>query len=93
MEYLHKIHDGFYSYVNRASGMLFTMKRDEAGIYGNGRCWYFHFVHNFQKHHVGNFVVSDDGHGLFKKCIGAKLWTDEAALREGDAMIGRILEC
>ena len=93
MEYLHKIHDGFYSYFNRASNMLFTIKRDEAGVLCRGRCWYFHVTYNGQKHHIGNFVLVNDRAGLVKEGIGAKLWTDEAALREADIMIGRILEC
>lgn len=88
---LNKIHDAYYVYKN--GDHIYTYRKHNRGIWGYGKSWCLTANYGSKPEVVASFVVKDDGHGVYREDYGARLWTDEEALKEANRLINKIENC
>ena len=91
MKILNKVNEGFYSYFDKDTTMLFTLKKDGRGIYGAGEAWYLSVTYDGAKQAIATFSTKDDNHKTYKRDYMGKLWDDRSATESADAMVRRML--
>lgn len=91
MKLLKEINNRFYSYFDKGTKMLFTMKHGDRGIYGHGRAWYLSVTYDGAQQTIATFSTKDDNHKSYKNDYMGRLWGDLDALAEADAMVCRML--
>ena len=91
MAYLHKVNEGFYSYFDRETKMLFTLKYGDRGVYGVGKAWYLSVTYDGANQTIATFSTKDDWHKSYKSDYLGKLWDDYSAILEADRMVYKML--
>ena len=85
---LKRINERFYSYLDRETGMLFTLWYGDRGIYGFGKSWYLQLTYCKEKHGLATFTMVDDGHKCYKGDYKGQLWHNfDIILIESNRMI------
>lgn len=77
---LKKINERFYSYFDTATGMLFTLKYGDRGVYGSGKAWYLSVTYSGEKQTIATFTTKSDGYWCHEKDYLGKLWTFDQVL-------------
>lgn len=88
---LNKVNEKFYSYFDKDTKMLFTLKYDNRGVYCAGKAWYLAVTYDGAKQTIATFSTKNDGHNTYKEDYLGKLWEDHLAILEADKMICRML--
>jgi hypothetical protein len=91
MQVLNKVNENFYSYFDKDTKMLFTLKYGDRGVYGSGKAWYLSVTYDGAKQTIATFSVKDDGHRTYKDDYLGMLWKDPIAIVEADKMVCRML--
>lgn len=92
LKYLKQINPHFYSFFHAASGMLFTLKYGDRGVYGMGKAWYLSVAYSGEKQSIATFTIKDDGHRCYLDDYDHRLWSDEkVVISLADEMIGRMI--
>lgn len=87
MNYLKKINEKFYSHFDKATGMLFTLKKDARGVYNQGDAWYLKVSYAGAIQTIATFCTKDDQHACYLQDFMGLLWTDIQVLPEADRMV------
>ena len=89
---LKRINERFYSYLDKETGMLFTLWYGDRGVYGSGKAWYLQLTYCQNKHNLATFTVADDGRNCYKQDYKAKLWHNfDIILLESNNMVKSML--
>lgn len=91
MSILTKVNEKFYSYFDKETKMLFTLKYGDRGIYGYGKAFYLTVTYDGAKQTIATFTVKDDGYKCYKDDYMGKLWDSYDTLREANRMVCRML--
>lgn len=88
---LTKVNERFYSYFDKETKMLFTLKYGDRGIYGDGKAFYLYVTYDGAQQTIATFTTRDDGHRCYEKDYMGILWNTSNALREANEMVCRML--
>lgn len=91
MNILNKVNENFYSYFDKDTKMLFTLKHGSRGVYSLGRAWYLSVTYDGAKQTMATFSTKDDGHKTYKEDYLGKLWSDSDVIEEANKMVCRML--
>ena len=91
MSILTKINEKFYSYFDKETKMLFTLKYGDRGVYGYGKAFYLTVTYDGAKQNIATFTVKDDGYKCYKDDYMGKLWDSYDTLIEANRMVCRML--
>ena len=91
MKLLNKVNENFYSYFDKNTKMLFTLKYGDRGVYGSGKAWYLSVTYDGAKQTMATFSVVNDGHNTYKDDYLGKLWQNPLAIVEADKMVCKML--
>lgn len=91
MKLLNQVNERFYSYFDKDTKMLFTLKYGDRGIYGFGKAWYLSVTYDGAKQTIATFTVKDDGHKTYKEDYLGKLWDDVSVLESADVMVCKMI--
>ena len=84
---LNKVNDTFYNYFDNARCMLFTLKKQEIGVWGAGKSWCLSVTFAGVKQCIASFVTQDDGHLCYLEGCEKRLWQDDAAIHAANKMV------
>jgi hypothetical protein len=88
---LKKINERFYSYFHTETGMLFTLKYGDRGVFGFGKAWYLTVIYAGEKQTIATFTIKDDNHGCYRDDYLGKLWTFDKVLPLARQMVRDML--
>ena len=91
MQLLNKVNERFYSYFDKDTKMLFTIKLGDRGVYGTGKAWYLTVTYDGAQQTIATFSVKDDGRKTYKEDYLGILWKDNDAISEANRMVCRML--
>lgn len=89
---LKKVNGRFYSYFDKETGMLFTLKYGDRGIYGLGKAWYLSVTYDGAKQTIATFSTKDDGHRTYIDDYMCKLWNNDQAIESADEMVRKMIK-
>jgi len=85
--------ESFCSYLDRDTGILFTLNKGGRGVYSNGKAWYLKANYKGVEYSIATFSIKDDGHGSFKGDYKGKLWTNMSEIvDESEKMIKKMID-
>ena len=74
MQLLNKVNERFYSYFDKDTKMLFTMRLGDRGVYSAGKAWYLTVTYDGAQQTIATFSVKDDGYKTYKEdYLGAEI--------------------
>lgn len=88
---LKKINNGFYTYIDAKTGIVFCLKAGRIGQWSLGKCWRLSFVSHGLDTIMACFVTEDDSHNCFKDCCEKRIWNETEILPAANEMIKRML--
>lgn len=91
MKILNKVNERFYSYFDKDTTMLFTLKKGSRGVYGMGQAWYLSVTYDGAQQTIATFSTKDDNHKTYREDYLGKLWDDRSALESADIMVRKML--
>ena len=92
MRVLKMVNNRFYSYFDKDTKMLFTLRYGDRGVYGAGKAWYLSVAFADTKQTIATFTVADDNHKCYKSDYLGKLWNTNDVMREADEMVYRMIK-
>lgn len=91
MKLLNKVNENFYSYFDKDTKMLFTLKYGDRGVCGKGKAWYLYVTYDGVKQSMATFSVKDDGYKTYKEDYLGWIWEVPLAIYEADKMVRKML--
>lgn len=91
MNILTKVNENFYSYFDKDTKMLFTLKQGDRGVYGMGKAFYLTVTYDGAKQTIATFSTKDDGYKHYKEDYLGRLWDKQDALDEANKMVCTML--
>ena len=91
MSILTKVNEKFYSYFDKKTKMLFTLKYGDRGVYGYGKAFYLTVTYDGAKQTIATFTIKDDGYKCYKEDYMGILWDAYNAIKEANEMVCRML--
>lgn len=91
MNLLNKVNENFYSYFDKNTKMLFTLKYGDRGVYGRGKAWYLSVTYDGANQTMATFSVKDDGYSSYRDDYLGMLWENPIAIVEADKMVCKML--
>lgn len=91
MSILTKVNEKFYSYFDKETKMLFTLKYGDRGVYGYGKAFYLTVTYDGAKQTIATFTTKDDGYKCYKEDYMGILWNEYNVLKEANEMVCRML--
>ena len=91
MNILTKVNENFYSYFDKETKMLFTLKHGARGVYGFGKAFFLSVTYDGTKQTIATFSTKDDGHQIYREDYMGKLWNVSDALKEANKMVCAML--
>lgn len=91
MNILTKVNENFYSYFDKDTKMLFTLKHGDRGVYGIGKAFYLTVTYDGVNQTIATFSTKDDGHKRYKEDYLGRLWDKQDALDEANKMVCTML--
>lgn len=92
LNYLRRVNEKFYSYFDKNTKMLFTMRYGDRGVYGSGKAWYLSVTYGDDRQTIATFTVKDDGHKCYTNDHLGKLWNTCDAIVSADEMVWRMVK-
>lgn len=84
---LQKVNARFYSYFDKGTGMLFTLKYGDRGVLGRGKAWFLSVTYDGAKQSIATFSVVDDGNNTYKEDYMCMLWDQSSVLYAAEEMV------
>lgn len=91
MNILIKVNENFYSYFDKETKMLFTLKHGARGVYGSGKAFFLSVTYDGAKQTIATFTTIDDGYKCYKEDYMGILWNASDALEEANRMVCAML--
>ena len=91
MNILTKVNENFYSYFDKDTKMLFTLKHGDRGVYGMGKAFYLTVTYDGAKQTIATCSTKDDGYKRYKEDYLGRLWDKQDALDEANKMVCTML--
>ena len=91
MSILTKVNEKFYSYFDKETKMLFTLKYGDRGVYGYGKAFYLTVTYDGAKQVIATFTTKDDGYRCYEEDYRGIVWNAYNVLKEANEMVCRML--
>ena len=91
MSILTKVNEKFYSYFDKETKMLFTLKYGDRGVYGHGKAFYLTVTYDGAKQTIATFTTKNDGYKCYHEDYMGILWNEYNVLKEANEMVCRML--